>query len=155
MEKARFMARLYHRVFNAYAAFRDNIVARSAAEKFFGAWFSCILVMSRGSFFTAFGFEHVRIASVCGAVSAAIAVALLIQMNRNGDAISRQATVSAISTFIGDIVARQSQFSPQWIEPAITATISAGIAIGFWQARRFVKGFERRTHERQSKKLQA
>jgi hypothetical protein len=109
--------------------------------------------MSRGSFLTAFGFEHVRIASVCGAVSAAIAVALMIQMNRNGDGISRQATVSAISTFIGDIAARQSQFSPQWIEPAITATISAGIAIAFWQARRFVKGFERRTHERQSTKL--
>lgn len=140
MEKARFMARLYHRVCNAYAVFRDNVVARSAAEKFFGAWFSCILVMSRGSFLTAFGFEHVRIASVCGAVSAAIAVALMIQMNRNGDGISRQATVSAISTFIGDIAARQSQFSPQWIEPAITATISAGIAIAFWQARRFVKG---------------
>jgi hypothetical protein len=155
MEKARFMARLYHRVCNAYAAFRDNVVARSAAEKFFGAWFSCILVMSRGSFLTAFGFEHVRIASVCGAVSAAIAVALMIQMNRNGDGISRQATVSAISTFIGDIAARQSQFSPQWIEPAITATISAGIAIAFWQARRFVKGFERRTHERQSTKLKA
>ena len=106
MEKAPLMARLYHRVFSAYAAFRENVVARSAAEKFFGAWFSCILVMSRGSFLTAFGFEHVRIASVCGAVSAAIAVALMIQMNRNGDGISRQATVSAISTFIGDIAAR-------------------------------------------------
>ena len=153
MEKALFVARLYHRAVNAYTAFRKNVIARSAAEKFFGAWFSCALVMSRGSFLTAFSFEHVRIASVCGAVSAVIVVALLVQMDRNGDSISRQATVSAISTFIGDIAARQSQFSPQWIEPMITATISAGIAIAFWQARRFVKGFERRTGERQNTQL--
>jgi hypothetical protein len=138
------MPRLYFSAINAYAGFRANGIARRAAEKFFGAWLSCILVMSRGDFLTAFSLEHARIASVCGGVGAAVAVALLVQMDRNSDSdsVSRQATISAISTFIGDIVARQSHFSPQWIEPMITAAISAGIAIAFWQAKRFAKGLE-------------
>ncbi len=95
--------------------------------------------MSRGDFLTAFSLQHARTASVCGSVGAAVAVALLVQMDRNKDSIARQATISAISTFIGDIVARQSQFSPQWIEPMITAAISAGIAIAFWLTKRFAK----------------
>ncbi len=130
-----------HQYFSAInrAGFRGNGVARRAAEKFFGAWLSCILVMSRGDFLTAFSIEHARIASVCGGVGAAVAVALLVQMDRDNDSASRQATVSAIATFIGDIVARQSQFSPQWIEPMVTAATSAGIAIIFWQAKRYAK----------------
>jgi hypothetical protein len=133
------MPSLYFSATNACVGFRANGIARRAAEKFFGAWLSCILVMSRGDFLTAFSLEHARIASVCGGVGAAISVALLVQMDRNSDSFSRQATISAISTFIGDIVARQSHFSPQWIEPMITAAISAGIAIVFWQAKRFAK----------------
>ena len=134
------MPRLSSSAINACAGFRANGIARRAAEKFFGAWLSCILVMSRGDFLTAFSLEHARIASVCGGVGAAVSVALLVQMDRNSDSVSRQATISAIATFIGDIVARQSHFSPQWIEPTITAAISAGIAIAFWQAKRFAKG---------------
>jgi len=133
------MPSLYFSAHTACVGFRANGIARRAAEKFFGAWLSCILVMSRGDFLTAFSLEHARIASVCGGVGAAISVALLVQMDRNSDSFSRQATISAISTFIGDIVARQSHFSPQWIEPMITAAISAGIAIVFWQAKRFAK----------------
>ena len=134
------MPRLYSSAINLCAGFQANGVARRAAEKFFGAWLSCILVMSRGDFQTAFSLEHARIASVCGGVGAAVSVALLVQMDRNSDSVSRQATISAIATFIGDIVARQPHFSPQWIEPTITAAISAGIAIAFWQAKRFAKG---------------
>ena len=134
------MPRLYFSVVDACAGFGVKGVARRAAEKFFGAWLSCILVMSRGDFLTAFSLDHARIASVCGGVGAAVAVVLLVQMDRNNDSVSRQATISAISTFIGDVVARQSHFSPQWIEPMITAAISAGVAIAFWQAKRFAKG---------------
>jgi len=134
------MARLYFSAVLARAGFGVNGVARRAAEKFFGAWLACILVMSRGDFPTAFSLDHARIASVCGGVGAAAAVALLVQMDRNNDSVSRQATISAISTFVGDVVARQSYFSPQWIEPMITAAISAGMAIAFWQTKRLAKG---------------
>src|SRR5271170_1955202 len=102
------MPHVHFSVVKACASFRANGVARCAAEKFFGAWFSCILVMSRGDFMTAFSLEHARIAAVCGGVGAAVAVALMVQMDRSTDSVSRQATISMFSTFIGDIVARQS-----------------------------------------------
>jgi hypothetical protein len=126
---------------HAWTGLRGNGVARRGAEKFLGAWLSCVLVMSRGDFMTAFSLEHARIASICGGVGAAVAVALLIQMESTTDGVVRQATISAISTFIGDIVARHSQFSPQWIEPMITAGIAAGIAVAFWYAKRLAKSF--------------
>jgi hypothetical protein len=60
-------------------------------------------------------------------------------MDRTTDSISRQATISAIATFIGDIFAHPSHFPPQWAEPAITAAVSAGIAIVLWYAKRLAK----------------
>ena len=95
--------------------------------------------MARNNFSAAFSFEHVRLASVCGVVGAAVTVALLVQMDRTTDSIARQATISAVVTFIGDIVAHPSHFPPQWAEPVVTAAISAGIAIALWHAKRLLK----------------
>jgi hypothetical protein len=54
--------------------------------------------------------RHAFLASVCGIVSAAVGVSLLAQMDRTIDSASRQATISAIATFIGDIFAHPSHF---------------------------------------------
>jgi hypothetical protein len=123
----------------AYDDLRAGGLARPAAEKFAGAWLACFLVMARGNIFAAFSFEHALLASVCGIVSAAVTVALLAQMDRTTDSITRQATISAVATFIGDIFAHPSHFPPQWAEPLITAAVSAGIAIVLWHAKRWAK----------------
>jgi hypothetical protein len=121
--------------------FGSNQLARTALEKFGGAWLACILVMSRGDFGQAFSFEHVRIALVCGIVGAIVAVALVVQMGRTYDSPVRQATISALVTFIGDVFSRFSQLSPHWLEPLVTALISASIAVAYWYARRLLKGY--------------
>ena len=118
---------------------RANGLARPAVEKFAGAWLACFLVMARGNFLAAFSFEHARLASICGIVSAAVTVGLLVQMDRTSDSVSRQATISAVATFIGDIFAHPSHFPPQWAEPVITAAVSAGFAIALWHAKRLAK----------------
>ena len=123
----------------AYDDLRAGGLARPAAEKFAGAWLACFLVMARGNIFAAFSFEHALLASVCGIVGAAVTVALLAQMDRTTDSITRQATISAVATFIGDIFAHPSHFPPQWAEPLITAAVSAGIAIALWHAKRWAK----------------
>jgi hypothetical protein len=115
---------------------RESGLVRPAAEKFAGAWLACFLVMARGNVLTAFSFEHARLASICGIVGAAVTVALLLQMDRSTDSVFRSATIAAIATFIGDIFAHPSHFPPQWAEPAITAAVSAGIAIVLWYAKR-------------------
>ena len=114
-------------------------LARPAAEKFAGAWLACFLVMTRGNIFAAFTFEHASLASICGIVSAAVTVGLLVQMDRTTDSVSRQATISAVATFVGDIFAHPSHFPPQWAEPTITAAVSASIAIALWYAKRWAK----------------
>jgi len=114
-------------------------LARPAAEKFAGAWLACFLVMARGNIFAAFTFEHASLASICGIVSAAVTVGLLVQMDRTTDSVSRQATISAVATFVGDIFAHPSHFPPQWAEPTITAAVSASIAIALWYAKRWAK----------------
>jgi hypothetical protein len=127
---------------NALGAFdemRESGLARPAAEKFAGAWLACFLVMARGNILAAFSFEHARLASVCGIVSAAVTVALLMQVDRRTDGVGRQATISFIATFIGDIFAHPSHFPPQWAEPTVTAAVSAGIAIVLWYAKRWAK----------------
>jgi hypothetical protein len=113
----------------AFDDFRASGLFRPAAEKFAGAWLACFLVMARGDIFAAFSFEHIRLASICGIVGAAVTVALLAQMDRTTDSLARQATVSAVVTFIGDIFAHPSHFGPQWAEPLVTAAVSAGIAV--------------------------
>ena len=123
----------------AHDDLRAGGLARPAAEKFAGAWLACFLVMARGNIFAAFSFEHALLASVCGIVGAAVTVALLAQMDRTTDSITRQATISAVATFIGDIFAHPSHFPPQWAEPLITAAVSAGIAIALWHAKRWAK----------------
>jgi uncharacterized membrane protein YeaQ/YmgE (transglycosylase-associated protein family) len=123
----------------AYDDLRAGGLARPAAEKFAGAWLACFLVMARGNIFAAFSFEHALLASICGIVGAAVTVALLAQMDRTTDSITRQATISAVATFIGDIFAHPSHFPPQWAEPLITAAVSAGIAIALWHAKRWAK----------------
>ena len=112
---------------------------RPAAEKFVGAWLACFLVMTRGDFLAAFSLEHARLASVCGIVGAAVSVALLAQMDRTTNSVARQATISALATFIGDVFAHPSHFPPQWAEPLVTAVVSAGIAIAVWHAKRWAK----------------
>ena len=49
-------------------------------------------------------------------------------MDRTTNTVSRQATLSAVVTLIGDVFAHPSHFGPQWAEPLITAAVSAGIA---------------------------
>ncbi|HEY2186429.1 MAG TPA: hypothetical protein VGH39_15665 [Xanthobacteraceae bacterium] len=101
--------------------------------------------MARGNILAAFNFEHLRLASICGIVGAAVTVALLAQMDRKVDSLSRQVTISAVATFIGDIFAHPSHFPPQWAEPLVTAAVSGCIAIAVWHAKRWAKGFGQRT----------
>ncbi len=124
---------------DAFCDFRTSGLARPAAEKFAGAWLACFLVMARGNIFAAFTFEHASLASICGIVSAAVTVGLLVQMDRTTDSVGRQATISAVATFVGDIFAHPSHFPPQWAEPVITAAVSASIAIALWYAKRWAK----------------
>ena len=124
---------------DAFDDLRTSGLARPAVEKFAGAWLACFLVMARGNIFAAFSFEHARLATICGIVGAVVTVALLVQMDRTIDSVSRQATISAVATFIGDIFAHPSHFPPQWAEPVITAAVSASIAIAFWYAKRWAK----------------
>jgi hypothetical protein len=118
---------------------RAGGLVRPAAEKFAGAWLACFLVMARGNVFAAFSFEHALLATICGTVGAAVTVALLAQMDRTIDSVTRQATISAVATFIGDVFAHASHFPPQWAEPVVTAAVSAGIAVAVWHAKRWVK----------------
>jgi hypothetical protein len=106
-------------------------------EKFAGAWLACFLVMARGDILAAFNPEHLLRASVCGTVGAAVAVALLAQMDRSADSLARQVTISMIVTFIGDTFAHPSHFPPQWAEPSLTAIVSGAIAVAVWYARRW------------------
>ncbi len=118
---------------------RTGGLVRPAVEKFAGAWLACFLVMARGNIFAAFSLEHALLASICGIVGAVVTVALLAQMDRTIDSLARQATISAVATFIGDIFAHPSHFPPQWAEPVITAAVSAAIAIALWHAKRWAK----------------
>jgi len=120
-------------------------LARPALEKFAGAWLACFLVMARGNIFAAFSWEHIHLASICGTVGAVVTVVLLVQMDRTVDSLSRQATVSAVATFIGDIFAHPSHFPPQWAEPLVTATVSVCFAIVVWHAKRWARGIGQRT----------
>jgi hypothetical protein len=95
--------------------------------------------MTRGDIIGAFSLEHVLLASICGTVGAAVAVALLAQMDRTTDSLARQVTISAMATFVGDIFAHPSHFPPQWAEPATTAAVSAGIAVALWYAKRWAR----------------
>jgi hypothetical protein len=124
---------------DAFGDLRAGGLARPAVEKFAGAWLACFLVMARGNIFAAFTFEHALLATICGTVGAAVTVALLAQMDRTVDSVGRQATISAVATFIGDIFAHPSHFPPQWAEPLVTATVSAAIAIALWYGRRWWK----------------
>ena len=130
----------------AFDDLRESTLLRPAAEKFAGAWLACFLVMARGNILAAFTFEHARLATICGVVGAAVTVALLLQMDRTIDSLVRQATISAIATFIGDIFAHPSHFPPQWAEPVITAAVAAGIAIVVWYAKRWARTSARLGH---------
>ena len=133
------MPSLRHGALEALYDIRESGLVRPAVEKFAGAWLACFLVMARGNVLAAFSFEHARLASICGTVGALVTVALLVQMDRTTDSVFRSATIAAIATFIGDIFAHPSHFPPQWAEPAVTAAVSAGIAIVVWYAKRLAK----------------
>ncbi|TMJ37237.1 MAG: hypothetical protein E6G86_17550 [Alphaproteobacteria bacterium] len=133
------MPSLKRSILAAFDDFRASGLLRPAAEKFAGAWLACFLVMARGDILAGLSFEHIRLASICGIVGAAATVALLAQMNRMGDSLARQATISAVVTFIGDVFAHPSHFGPQWAEPLITAAVSAAIAVAVWHGKRLVK----------------
>jgi hypothetical protein len=126
-------------VFGRFGGLRKHTLVRAAVEKFSAAWLACFLVMSRGDLAFAFSIDHARIAAVCGVVGAGVAVALLVQMDRTTDSSARHATISAVTTFIGDVVARPMHFSPYWAEPALTAAMSAVIAIAIWHGKRWLK----------------
>lgn len=100
--------------------------------------------MARGNVFAAFNVEPVLLATVCGTVGASTTVLLLVQMDRMTDSVELQATISAVVTLMGDIFAHPSHFPPRWAEPLVTATISAGIAIALWYAKRWA-GVARRS----------
>ena len=133
------MSSLKSAVLSVFEDFRASGLLRPAGEKFAGAWLACFLVMARGDIFAAFSLEHIRLASICGIVGAAVTVALLAQMDRTADSLARQATISAVVTFVGDVFAHPSHFGPQWAEPLVTAAVSAGIAIVVWHAKRWAK----------------
>ena len=114
-------------------------LVRPAMEKFAGAWLACFVVMAHGDFANALSLDHARLASICGTIGALVAVALLAQMDRTTNSLSRQMTISGFATFIGDVFAHPSHFPPQWGEPLVTAGVSATIAFALWHARRFVK----------------
>jgi hypothetical protein len=133
------MPSLKYNVPAAFGDLRTSGLARPAVEKFAGAWLACFLVMARGNIFAAFSLEHALLATICGTLGAAVTVALLAQMDRTVDSVARQATISAVATFIGDIFAHPSHFPPQWAEPLVTATVSAAIAIALWYAKRWWK----------------
>jgi hypothetical protein len=114
-------------------------LGRSAAEKFAGAWLSCLLVMARGNIFDAFSFDHIVLATVCGTVGAVVTVALLLQMDRTRNSVGRQVTLSAVVTLIGDVFAHPSHFGPAWAEPLVTAAVSAGIAVAVWYAKQWFR----------------
>jgi len=118
----------------------DGLV-RPAIEKFAGAWLACFLVMARGDFANALSLEHARLASICGIVGAVVSIAMLAQMDRKLNSSSRQATISAFATFIGDIFAHPSHFPPQWAEPLVTAMVSAAIAVVVWHAQTWAKRY--------------
>src|SRR3982074_794667 len=111
--KGQSMPSLKLSVLAAFDDLRASGLARPAAEKFAGAWLACFLVMARGNVLAAFSFEHMLLASVCGIVGAAVTVVLLVQMDRMIDSVARQATISAVATFVGDIFAHPSHFPPQ------------------------------------------
>ena len=115
-----------------------NGLARPAIEKFAGAWLACFVVMAHGDFANALSLDHARLASICGTIGAIVAVVLLAQMDRTTNSLSRQMTISAFATFIGDVFAHPSHFHPQWGEPLVTAAVSAAIAAALWYARRLV-----------------
>jgi hypothetical protein len=123
----------------AFDGFRVGELARPAAEKFAGAWLACLLVMARGNIFAAFSYEHIVLATVCGSVGAVVTVALLLQMDRTINSVSRQATLSAVVTLVGDVFAHPSHFCPQWAEPVVTAAVSAAIAVALWYAKRWLR----------------
>jgi hypothetical protein len=123
----------------AFDELHASSLIRPAAEKFAGAWLACLLVMARGNIFAAFSVEHLRLATICGAVGAVVTVALLIQMDRTTNSVSRQATIAAVVTLIGDVFAHPSHFPPQWAEPLVTAAESAGIAVALWYAKRWAR----------------
>jgi hypothetical protein len=123
----------------AFDGFRVGELARPAAEKFAGAWLACLLVMARGNIFAAFSYEHIVLATVCGSVGAVVTVALLLQMDRTINSVSRQATLSAVVTLVGDVFAHPSHFGPQWAEPVVTAAVSAAIAVALWYAKRWLR----------------
>jgi hypothetical protein len=133
------MSSLKLSVLDAFGELRASGLVRPAAEKFAGAWLACFLVMARGNIFAAFSLEHMLLATVCGSVGAVVTVLLLAQMDRTIDSVTRQATISAIATFVGDIFAHPSHFPPQWAEPVVTAAVSAAIAIALWHAKRWVR----------------
>jgi hypothetical protein len=115
-----------------------NGLVRPAIEKFAGAWLACFVVMAHGDFANALSLDHARLASICGTIGALVAVALLAQMDRTINSLSRQMTISAFATFIGDVFAHPSHFPPQWGEPLVTAVVSAVIAVVVWQSKRLV-----------------
>jgi hypothetical protein len=95
--------------------------------------------MARGNIFAAFSFDHLVLATVCGAVGAVVTVALLVQMDRTTNSVSRQLTLSAVVTLIGDVFAHPSHFGPQWAEPLVTAAVSASFAAALWYARQWLR----------------
>lgn len=123
----------------AFDGLQVSELARPAAEKFAGAWLACLLVMARGNIFAAFSYEHIVLATVCGSVGAVVTVALLLQMDRTINSVSRQATLSAVVTLVGDVFAHPSHFGPQWAEPVVTAAVSAAIAVALWYAKRWLR----------------
>jgi hypothetical protein len=133
------MASLKFSVTDAFVDLRASGLVRPAVEKFAGAWLACFLVMARGNFLAAFSLEHMLLATICGTVGAVVTVLLLAQMDRSVDSVVRQATISAICTFVGDVFAHPSHFPPQWAEPVVTAAVSAAIAVAVWHAKRWAK----------------
>src|SRR5260221_831186 len=112
---------------------------RQEIEMFAGAWISSYIVIAWGDFSKALSLDHAQLASNCGTVSEAVSVALLVQMDRKLNSATRQATIAAFATFIGDIFAHPSHFPPQWAEPLVTAMVSAAIAVAVWHAQTWAK----------------
>jgi hypothetical protein len=90
----------------------------------------------RGSLSCATITASTRSRAVTKTIGALVAVVLLAQMDRTTNSLSRQMTISAFATFIGDVFAHPSHFPPQWGEPLVTAVVSAAIAVAVWYVKR-------------------
>jgi hypothetical protein len=120
----------------AFDELRRGELARPAAEKFAGAWLACYGTRQYfcGVQLRAFGARHRLRFRGCSCYRCTSP-----PDGSDDQSVSRQATLSAVVTLVGDVFAHPSHFGPQWAEPVVTAAVSAAIAVALWYAKRWLR----------------